>query len=160
MKKLFLIALFIIAGIIGVNAQTDKGTTLLGGNISFQTSDGTTVFSANPNIGVFVSNKIALGAQFNLLTGDSFSAWAIGPFIRGYFGGNDKGKIFGQGGINIGGATDVDSEVGFGIGGGYAFFLNESVALELGANYTKAGDSDGLFTMGVGFQIHFKKRNR
>jgi len=63
MKKSFLIVLFIIAGIIGVNAQTDKGTTLLGGNISFQTSDGTTVFSASPNVGFFISKNIALGAQ-------------------------------------------------------------------------------------------------
>jgi hypothetical protein len=51
----------------------------------------------------------------------------------------------------------VDTEVGFGIGAGYALFINRSVALEFGANYTKAGDSDGIFGIGIGFQIHYKK---
>jgi hypothetical protein len=157
MKKLFLVISFIATGIIAAKAQTEKGNILLGGNISFQTSDGTSVFSATPNIGFFIANNVAIGAQLNLLTGEGYTAWAFGPFIRGYFAGSDKGKFFAQGGINIGGADGVDTEVGFGIGAGYALFINRSVALEFGANYTKAGDSDGIFGIGIGFQIHYKK---
>ena len=157
MKKTFLALIFVAAGMMSANAQTEKGTILLGGNISFQTSDGTSVFSATPNIGFFIGNNVAIGMQLNLLTGEGFTAWALGPFVRGYFAGSDKGKFFAQGGINIGGATGVDTEVGFGIGAGYALFLNQSVALEFGANYTKAGDSDGIFGIGIGFQIHYKK---
>ncbi len=157
MKKLFLIAAFLFAGFAGANAQTEKGTVLLGGGLSFQTSDGMSMFSATPNIGFFVANNIATGAQLNLFTGDGYTAWAIGPFLRGYFAGSDKGKLFAQGGVNVGGADGSDTEVGFGLGAGYAVFLNKSVALEFGANYNKTGNSDGIFGLGVGFQIHFKK---
>ena len=157
MKKILFALAFIVVGTLNTNAQTEKGTTLLGGNISFQTSDGTSVFTATPNIGFFIGNNIAIGVQLNLLTGEGFTAWAVGPFVRGYFAGSDKGKFFAQGGINIGGATGVDTEVGFGVGAGYALFLNKSVALEFGDNYRKAGDSDGIFGIGIGFQIHYRK---
>ena len=51
MKKLIL-GLFTAAVIsMTANAQTEKGTVLLGGNIGLQTSSGSTVFSLNPDIG-------------------------------------------------------------------------------------------------------------
>jgi opacity protein-like surface antigen len=157
MKKAIFIAAFILIGFINVNAQTEKGTFLLGGDISFQTSGGASVFAATPNVGVFAWNNVALGAQLAILASDGYSAWAIGPFVRGYFAGSEKGKFFGQFGINVGGSDDADTEVGFGLGAGYAVFLNKSVALEFGASYNKTGDIDGIFGLGVGFQIHFKK---
>lgn len=157
MKKVLLVATILVAGFMSANAQTEKGNWLLGGNVSFQTSDGTSVFMAAPNLGYFVAKNLAAGARLNLLTSEGYTAWAVGPFVRGYFAGSDKGKFFGEGGVNIGGAEDVDTEVGFGVGAGYSIFLNRSVALEFGANYTKTGDAEGIFGLGVGFQIHFKK---
>jgi hypothetical protein len=157
MKKAIFIAAILFAGLFNASAQTEKGTVLLGGNISFQTSDGATLFSATPNVGIFAWNNVALGAQLTILAAEGYSAWAFGPFVRGYFAGSDKGKLFGQFGINVGGADDVDTEVGFGVGAGYALFLNSSIALEFGANYNKAGNSSGIFGLGIGFQIHFKK---
>lgn len=157
MKKVLLVATIMVAGFMSADAQTEKGNFLLGGNVTFQTSDGTSVFMAAPNLGYFVANNIAVGARVNLLTSEGYTAWAAGPFVRGYFLGSDKGKFFGEGGVNIGGADGADTEVGFGVGAGYAIFLNRSVALEFGANYTKTGEAEGIFGLGVGFQIHFIK---
>lgn len=157
MKKFFLAVVLVIIGITAVQGQTEKGTWLLGGNISFQASEGSTLFTATPNIGIFVANNIAVGGQVTLLASDGYTAWAIGPFVRGYFAGSEKGKFFGQLGLNVGGAEGSDTEIGFGIGAGYALFLNRSIAIELGANYNKTGDNNGIFGLGAGFQIHFKK---
>lgn len=157
MRKIFFVLILLIAGITGVNAQTEKGTFLLGGGLSFQASGGSSVFTANPNFGIFVANNIAAGAQFTLLTADGYSAWALGPFARAYFAGSEKGKFFGQGSINIGGADDSDVQLGAGLGAGYAIFLNKSIALEMGVNYSKTGEAEGIFGLGVGFQIHFRK---
>lgn len=158
MKKTFFVAAFLVAGFMSANAQTEKGTLLLGGNVSFQTSDGISYFSAAPNVGFFIANNLAIGVRGNLLTGESYTAWAVGPFVRGYFAGSEKGKLFAEGGVNVGGVTDEDTEVGFGLGAGYALFLNKSVALEFGANYAKTGSAEGIFGLGIGFQIHFKNR--
>jgi opacity protein-like surface antigen len=157
MKKILFITAFLIAGVISANAQTEKGTLLLGGNISFQTADGASVFIATPSFGVFAWNNVAIGAQFTLVSSDGSSAWALGPFVKAYFAGSEKGKFFGQFGLNVGGGDNVDTEVGFSLGAGYAIFLNKSIAIDLGVNYTRAGDTDGIFGIGAGFQIHFKR---
>jgi hypothetical protein len=157
MKRIIFITAFIIAGIASVNAQTEKGTLLLGGDISFQTSDGNSLFTAKPNVGFFVANNFAIGGQFTLFAGDGFTSWALGPFVRGYFAGSEKGKFYGQLGLNVGGATGTDTEVGFGVAAGYAIFLNRSIAIDLGLSYDKTGDNEGIFGIGAGFQIHFKR---
>jgi len=157
MKKFLFIAAFIVAGIINAHAQTEKGTWLMGGDVTFQTSDGNNVFIARPNFGYFVARNFAVGGQLTILAQDGYNSWAVGPFVRGYFAGNEKGKFYGQLGLNVGGASGTDTEVGFGIGAGYAFFLNQSIAINLGLNYDKTGDSEGIFGIGAGFQIHFKR---
>lgn len=157
MKKAIFITALLVAGFTSANAQTEKGTLLLGGNLSFQTAEGSSVFIATPSVGVFAWNNVAIGAQFTLFTSDGTSAWAFGPFVKGYFAGSEKGKLFGQFGLNVGGGENADTEVGFGLGAGYAIFLNRSIAIDIGASYNKAGDADGIFGLGAGFQIHFKK---
>ena len=139
-----------------LQAQTEKGNLMLGGGFSLQVSDGNTVAVFNPNLGYFILNNVAVGAQFALIATDGNTAWALGPYIRGYFLGSTKGKFFAQGGFNIGGAEGSDVHAGFGIGAGYALFLNQSIALEFAASYNDIGD-EGVFGLGVGFQIHFKK---
>jgi hypothetical protein len=156
MKKIYMLFLAMIC--LGeANAQTEKGTYLLGGGAQFLTTDGSSIFSLSPNVGYFVANKWALGARASLATGDGFSSWNIGPFTRYYFGGKENASFFGQLGANIGGGKNSDTEFGLGVGAGYAVFLNESVALEFTAGYDKAGDNNGIFGLGVGFQIHLKK---
>ncbi|MDP4264554.1 MAG: hypothetical protein Q8941_18635 [Bacteroidota bacterium] len=157
MKKIILIATLIVTGFINAEAQTENGTVLLGGDISFETSNGNGVFTASPRVGYFVVKNFAVGGEFNLLTSEGFTSWAIGPFVRGYFAGTEQGKFYGQLGVNVGGATGSNTRVGFGIGAGYAIFLNRSIAIDLGLNYNKTGDTNGIFGIGAGFQIHFKK---
>ena len=157
MKKIFFVAAFIVISIINAQAQTERGTLLLGGDISYQSSDGNSLFTASPNIGFFIARNFAIGGQFVLFSQEGYTSWAIGPFVRGYFAGSDKGKFYGQFGVNVGGASNSDTQLGFGIAGGYAIFLNRSIAIDLGVSYNKTGDSNGIFGIGAGFQIHFKK---
>jgi hypothetical protein len=158
MRKLISILLLsFIFGNTQANAQTEKGTLLLGGNTSLQLVDDASLFVFNANLGVFVSNKFAIGLQANILSSEGTSAWALGPFARLYFTENPKGKPFGQVSLNLGGGDGSDVSLGGGLTAGYAFFLNQSIALEVAANYFRIDDS-GLLVIGAGFQIHFRKQ--
>lgn len=157
MKRILLavISTVMIAG--ASQAQTDQGTILLGGGISFETSDGTSFFRASPNVGLFIMDNVAINASFSLFAGKNTTSWALGPAIRLYLFGDENGKFITQVGVNVGGAKNSDTDFGFNIGAGYAIFMNESIALELLANYTKTGDIKGIFSLGIGFQIHYDK---
>ena len=172
MKKVLLLVV-VDAGlsVAKVNAQTERGTYLLGGGASFATTDGQSLFVLNPNIGYFVANNFAVGARANVVFVEDANSYSIGPFARYYFGGKSAattsgttassgttgGKFFGQAGINVGGGKNSDTELGVGLGLGYAFFLNRSIALETAAYYDKNGEREGTFTVGVGFQIHLSR---
>jgi hypothetical protein len=158
MRRLFIfLVISLIAGASRLNAQTERGTLMLGGNASFQAADDVSVFVFNPNLGVFVSRNFAIGLGFNLVSSDDISQWSLGPFARYYFGKNEKGKPFGQAALSLGGGTGSDVSVGGGLAAGYAFFLNQSIALEAAISYFRIEDI-GLVVIGAGFQIHFKKQ--
>ena len=157
MKQCLLILIACVAMTSYSHAQTESGTILLGGDATFQAFDGGSSFSASPRVGIFVLDDVVLGAGFSLYTTKGTSQWALGPFIRLYLFGNEKGKMIVQSGFNVGGAKNTDTDFGFDIGAGYAFFLNESIAVELLGNYIKTGNSKGIFTMGAGFQIHYRR---
>lgn len=160
MKKLVFSFGLLLGLFFSASAQTDKSTLLLGGALSFQSSTGSSIFVASPNVGVFIKKNIAIGAQFDLITTNSLTSWSIGPYVRGYFAGTEKGSFFGQGGISVGGSsvgsTSSDTDVRFLVKGGYAVFLNKTAALEFSAGYN-AGKGTDFFLMGVGLQIHLKK---
>jgi hypothetical protein len=157
MKKILTIAAMLLACYSVVEAQTDQGTVLLGGGISFQTSDNSSSFIAAPNVGLFILNDVALTASFSLFATKGTTSWALGPSIRLYLFGTDRGKFIAQVGVNVGGARNSDTDFGFDVAGGYAVFMNESIALEFLARYTKTGDIKGIFSLGVGFQIHYDR---
>ena len=160
MRKLITLAFISVQfGTSNLKAQTEKGTFLLGGSASFQATDGSSIFLFNVNPGVFIGKNFAVGLQANIVSSDGSSQWAIGPFARYYFGGNEKGKLFGQGALNIGDGDGPDISLGGSLTGGYAFFLNQSIALEFAASYYRIDDS-GLFVIGASFQIHFKKQKK
>jgi hypothetical protein len=156
MKKFIVIVLF-LAALNRVNAQTEKGTYLLGGSAAFTNASGNSVFQLSPNVGYFVADNLAFGVNATLVSGSGNTATAIGPFGRYYFGGTENGKFFGQLGVNFGTASGSSSKFGAGLAAGYALFLNRSVALQFSAEYDKAGSNDGIFTLGAGFQIHLRK---
>ena len=155
MKK-YILTLFVVTGIFtgSVLAQTDKGTTLLGGDVTFQTSDGTSLFTASPNVGLFIMNDVAVTAAFNWFSAKNTSSWALGPGIRLYLFGNERGKFISQVGFNIGGAKGSDTDLGVDLAAGWAFFIYDHTALEMIAKFRKTGDKKAIFTIGAGFQIH------
>jgi hypothetical protein len=157
MKKLVFAAFLIVAMISGANAQTEKGTKLLGGGASFASQDGVTWWSINPSYGSFIKDNLAIGAEAMLGGYDGESNWMLGAYAKPYFGGTENGKFFGKAMLGFGDTQSVDAEFSWGASLGYAAFLNKSVALEFGANYSKIGDFKGVFGLGLGFQIHFKK---
>lgn len=157
MKQLFLSATLCCAVFCVANAQTDSGTLLLGGGISFETSDDIRIFRASPNVGIFIMNDVAAIATFSLFSSKNTTSWAVGPTLRLYLFGSDKGKFITQVGVNFGGSKDTETDFGFEAGAGWAAFLNESIALDFLARYTKTGDVEGIFSLGIGFQIHYDK---
>lgn len=157
MKKIT-VALSILLALNAGNlyGQTEKGTLMLGGNLSFQAGDEAVLFIVNPAVGVFLREKLAVGVNASLLSSEGYTQWSLGPFARYYFGNSEKGKPFGQGAVSVYGGDDSDLYLGGGLTGGYAIFLNPSIALEFSASYFRISDS-GLFILGAGFQVHFRK---
>ncbi len=118
MKKLMLTVL-LLAGALTVQAQTDQGSLMVGGGLSFSsstskfgttTSDPVTSFSITPRIGYFIADRFVAGLQlgystsnYNLFDDDeneegNTRALAIGPYVR-YFVpfGEDKFAFYVQG---------------------------------------------------------------
>jgi hypothetical protein len=155
-----LLILFLFPFMYQLNAQTEKGTMLLGGNAAFISQNGESIFSLNPRIGLFAAENLAIGLNATFITGSGSTIYDVGPFVRSYFGSSSHGKFFAQGTVGYSGfSTDFgsDSDFSWGLGAGYAFFLNPNIALEIGPQYSKTGSRDGIFSFVVGFQIHFKK---
>jgi hypothetical protein len=152
MKK-FLLSTFVFAVMaFAASAQTQKGTMLLGGGAGFSSSDGTTTWNISPSLGTFVKDNFAMGAFLGISDNGGGSVTNLGAYLKPYFGKQENGKMFAKAMLG-----SMDSEFTWGGSLGYAAFLNKSVALEFGANYDKMGDMPGVFGLGVGFQIHFKK---
>ncbi len=156
MKHLGLTLLFSLAFIAAASSQTDKGTVLLGGSMAYTTTDGNGSFIATPNVGYFVIDNAVVIGKLTTIIQEGSTSWAFGPTVRLYFLESNFGSMFGQLGINVGGGTDSKTQVGWEIGGGYAVFLNESIALEGIVNYTRTGEK-GVFALGIGFQIHYAR---
>ncbi|OIQ97342.1 hypothetical protein GALL_206000 [mine drainage metagenome] len=170
MKKILLS--FIITFIaLSTQAQTEKGTWLLGGSASFSSAkpaNGSAVTSSvvNPVAGYFINNNLAVGAGINLQTsGGGYSSISAAPFIRYYFlpiGTN--AKLFGNGSFGYGsykyGGSNSNSMTTWELSAGPAFFLSKNIALELALAYGSTSsvqyfDATHTVSVKVGFQIHF-----
>ncbi len=156
MKKLFFV-LMSCALIAKADAQTEKGNYLIGGAASYTAAKGANSFNLTGNLGVFVVNNVAVGGEVSMYASKGASSWALGPLVKAYFLGDERGKFFGQLGVNVSGGKDTKTAGGFGLGLGYAVFLNQHLALEFGANYKKIGSKNNLFVLGAGFQIILNK---
>lgn len=156
---------------VALNAQTEKGKILLGGGtkLSFSMVNNLTKtdnssnengkvsnFELSPQIGFFISDGLALGAElpanYNLVkySGDNkitTSSIAIAPFLR-YYLGSESIKPFLQGKVGFG-IMNQNSDLTFGLSdklsaslflyelkGGVGFFLNERVSLDLTIGYS------------------------
>ncbi|MEP7266827.1 MAG: hypothetical protein ABI844_04305 [Saprospiraceae bacterium] len=155
MKKIFYLSFFVLLFANIASTQTEKGTWLLGGSAGYTTSKNSGSLIINPSVGYFVINNLAGGGQFSLVALKGASSYSLGPFIRYYFMGDDRGRFYASAGLNIGGGTGTKFGTGYSLGAGYALFLNESISINLGANFNKVGDNNNIFFLGAGFQIHF-----
>lgn len=181
---------------IGAHAQFEKGTMMVGGSFGadFSTNkskyDGNTYtngkyvdVSFDPQFGIFVINNLAVGGGLGVSTSaykeddtnlkSVTNEFTVQPMARYYL---DQGVFF-QGKLMFGGAKDKTTNngntntteygvTGWSIAAGYAFFLNDVVAIEPQLGYggkgyrnkdteVKTVDS-GLF-LRVGFQIYLRK---
>lgn len=197
MKKLLFTSLTIL-GCFSAFAQFEKGRVLAGGGISFSTNTNktktdaatttdskTTSFNLMPKGGYFFMDNVAGGVGLDWIFRSTKSettdnknnsfGFVISPFVRYYL----KPGVFFQGAYGIGPANDKQkagsttvttkyTSSNWSLGAGYAYFLNDHVAVEplIGygslANKYKSPDakykSSGLF-INIGLQIYldFKK---
>ncbi len=181
---------------IGAYAQFEKGSMMVGGSFGadFKTNkskyDGNTYtngkyvdVSFDPQFGIFVINKLAIGGGFGMSTSaykddesdykSVTNEFTVQPMARYYL---DPG-IFFQGKLMFGGAKDKtrnngntdETEYavnGWSLSAGYAFFLNNIVAIEPQLGYGAKGyrnkntdvkSVDGGIFLRVGFQIYLRK---
>lgn len=193
MKKLS-VTLCVALLCLNATAQIEKGRFLAGGSLglSFQnyksqfdgnTTDETksTSFSLSPRAGYFLTDAIAAGAGLNLSLSsskydddDKYNGTSIffTPFVRYYL----PQGLFGQFEIGIGSSKDKwtyvndDDEVYkyksffWSLGVGYAYFLNDNVAIEPMVSYNSRTYTDrdepdykekyGTIMLQVGFSIY------
>ncbi len=161
MKHWLLATSLIICGFS--SAQTEKGTLLPGGGLSFQAdTEGNLVLNFNPRLGVFVKDHLAVGGSLTVVTGfDDVTVYGAGAFIRPYFGKGKSGKLFVDAFASILGASENGSaRFSYGTGIGYAIFLNKAIALEIGLYYYHFDEASNVFMLGTGFGIHWKKNRK
>lgn len=154
MKKLFLTMIAGLGFAAVVNAQsTDKGTVILGGNVSYDFSkvvdvDGNNQsYSILPNIGFFVQDNFALGLGVGYAGSTAKNAadiktvageFTVSPFARLYRGDGNV-KFFGQLSVPMGwGTNKVDGDkvrsterYGAAISPGVAYFPTSKLGIEL-----------------------------
>lgn len=198
MKKIVtVIALALICS--GAYAQFNQGRILAGGGIGFSTATHkaevnnttstlgkSTTFTFNPKAGYFIIDNLAVGLGFDIASetlkpegtsGKSGNSdFALGPFVRYYL----QPGVFFQGAVSFGGHTDKAingntttttkyNAFNWDLGVGYAYFLNDYVAIEPMVLYGmqtlkgKEDNSGKLKTSGLsvnlGFQIYLGARN-
>lgn len=172
MKKIFISGTLLLLTLItvNVNAQTEKGDWMVGGQMSFNTTSGDKSFTLAPSAGYFFANNFAAGSEFLLsfskIEDKKESAVGVGPFARYYFELKEPAfKPFVHTSFTLANETTKVNDVktsstktSFFIGAGGAYFINSNVALEgvMGYNNTKVENlsAKGGFLFRVGFQIH------
>jgi hypothetical protein len=178
MRKIFLFIIFINFFSIS-NAQITKRNWMVGGNgtISRQQekllgSDvRSTMIQLSPNLGYFIIDKFAIGVRpgfnyVNLKTNTFHSrttSWAVGPFTRYYFlPAENRTNVFTETAYQYFSSSNGDYQTLFLFSGGPVIFFNESVGLEITANYKifrihSTETSSKTFFIAIGLQIHLER---
>ncbi|WP_192822229.1 outer membrane beta-barrel protein [Rufibacter sp. LB8] len=186
MKKLLFTLVLFSCFLVSAQAQTEKGTKLIGGTgtLHFDTegAQDDVFFMATPRLGYFAGNNFAIGASlpflYNTSTYGSVTSIGLAPFVRGYFGASAT-KFFLEGRAGVtrenyeteGGFMYSDAETSrtvqfFGVGAGLAQFINEHVGLEILLSYDKSDEASFRFetnklnglNLNIGFQIHLPRK--
>lgn len=186
MKKVIVSMILVSTLLTKSIGQINKGNWMIGGTISFSSTDnsGTAVVNYKQNdflisgrIGHFFLNKTAVGIipgfRTNKVKGltqdNTYNFLSIGPYIRQYLLSTDKnvnvfaeiGYTFENTNINGSPASKANTILSkFGV----CYFLNSSVSLEMGMEYnqTKYREQNStnikVLNISVGFQLHLEKK--
>ena len=171
MKKIVLIFLMAAAMVTGVQAQTEKGDWMVGGDLIIKTPKDNSQYALQPSAGYFFAHNLVAGAIFNLdfekVSDQKTNIQSVGPFARYYFSLKSPDfKPFLHAEWVIGNkVTTVSSGLkssnttgAFLLGAGGAFFINSNVALEGVAGFThskvQGQDPENGFLFRIGFQVH------
>lgn len=193
MKKFFLVILLFTLGTSLAFAQPSRpklseeaaasaiqkrnwlvGTSI--GDLSYNFDTETFTFGIFPRAGYFVSDNAVLGseAQLSLVAfdGGEIFTYGITPFARYYFpeGARATGRFFGEAVFGIAGSSIEDSDEDaivstvWGLRGGYAHFISNTVAIEgtLGYVNTTAdidvGNSESGLSIALGFNLYLQSK--
>jgi len=151
---------------------------MLGGSAAtggyFSKNSDQFVLSFAPNIGIFIADNLSVGAAISsgISLGDGWrsSSFGIQPFGRYYFVRAGDIGLFGMAKLGLVGSSSnynnsSTSRLGFDgdLGGGFVYFLNNSIGIEATMNFNmvKYEDRDPNFDLmlRIGFQIHFDRGN-
>ena len=164
MKKVVLILSLALFSIFNSYSQTSQRSYLLGGSarLSFDT-DGEYNLSLIPDMGYFIGENFCIGASVPLIFykhkySNSYYI-GISPFLRYYFGENDRNRFYGLGRVNFKISENLTvGSYGWGdLGIGYVWFINNSIGLEteIIGNLTPDKITLGAY---LGFQIYFNTK--
>jgi hypothetical protein len=163
--------LILLMAFYQVNAQTNKGDWMVGGNIKINTGESNTQIGITPSAASFIGKNFAVGGtigyEYSKQGNISSATFGIGPMARFYMGKNDFRPFFHThfnflSVKNTGPSTSVTTNgISYLLGLGGAYFINKNIALEgiAGYNYSefKNAPSSNGFNFSVGFQVYLKK---
>jgi hypothetical protein len=183
MKKFtFFMMLVLMATVMSVSAQIQKGNVLVGGNfanLNLGLDDAKVVsFNITPKAAWFIQDNVALGGyiDFGLQTAHNSATvvdYGFGGLGR-YYAGSDveilrHGRFFGEANLGIGGRNTSrggghTNGLGYGFGPGFAYFVTPNIGLETLLKYNgvagfgNAGSQSAL-ALNFGLQIYLPGRS-
>ena len=130
----------------------------IGVAITTGSGSSATTIGLNGSMGWMLNSSLDLGADLNVASlsggGTSLTAYQVGPYVRGWFGATESGAW------NLGARVSIfntspgsNSTTIFGVFGGYSFFVNSGLAINLTLPVTigtGGGSSTTTFGLGVG----------
>jgi len=163
MKYCIVLSLLLLS--LAAGAQTERGDWLVGGVLSFNTTENVNNFSFTPSAGAFLVKNLALGGSLGINVrevGDlRTTQWSLGPFLRYYIGPwNYRPFLVAGAGYLSESQSRQPRENGFqyAAGVGLAMFIHETVALEVIGEYNgnklKNRDISDGFRFLMGFQVY------
>ncbi len=171
MKKVFLAAAFVVAGVIGANAQKGNNQIGVGADLGFPTGDFGEAFKtgfggyAKGLFGIGTAGQVTLTTGFQSFkakgsTDDESASWRIIPFLVGYrhnFSGFYVEPALGYSSnslkIEFMGESESESEGMFTWSAGAGYVVS---GFDIGVRYqsmSKDGDSFSLFGVRVGYNF-------
>ena len=178
MKQVLLFAMLVsVAGTIQSNAQLQKGSVLIGGDLAgfdLGLNEGSTfTMSLTPKAAWFVKDNVALGGYLDLglstAKGRGTNAnYGVGGLGRYYFPTSDVNVAramrflveanVGIEGVNTSGGNSTNG-LGLGVGPGLTYFVTNNVALETLLKYNGilgfgSSATSSRLQLNLGFQIY------